>query len=318
MKIVFMGTPNFAATALQELLNEELEIAAVYTQPDKPQGRKMKMTAPPVKELALHYNLPILQPKTLKDEEVTAQMQEISPDLIIVVAYGKILPPEILHIPSMGCVNLHASLLPKYRGAAPIQRAILAGEKETGVTTMFMDEGLDTGDILLQEKVLIAENENSIELFDKMAHVGAKLLVKTIYALSNKSITPILQDSEKSSYAAMITKEEGCIDFCQSAQKIHNIIRGLSGWPIAYAYLGNKKLKIHQSVLLNDLDNTTGNPGELVDTKRCIIQCQDGAIELLKVQLEGGKVMSGKDFLNGRKMKMGEILKTEKESPNQE
>lgn len=303
MKIVFMGTPDFADTSLRALIENKQEILAVYTQPDKPKGRKRQLTPPPVKVTAEKFGIPVYQPSTLRDETVITKLQQLSPDVIVVVAYGKLLPKEVLQIPPKGCINVHASLLPKYRGAAPIQRSVLNGDAVTGITTMYMAEGLDTGDMIFKEEVAIGENETASELFVRLAPVGAMLLQKTLDAIEQGTAPRFPQKEEESSYAGMLTKEESPLSFGQSAEKVHNQIRGLCEWPAATAFLKGKKCKIFRSRVL---PNISGAPGMLLDDRRMIIGCQDRAIELLELQLEGAKRMSATDFLNGHKVKKGD------------
>ena len=248
-----MGTPDFAVPCLQALIDNGENVQAVFTQPDKPKGRGYKMLPPPVKSLALTYNIPVYQPLSLKKGEDAENalniLKDLSPDLIIVVAYGKILPKEILELPKFYCINVHASLLPRYRGAAPIQWCVLNGEKETGVTTMLMAEGLDTGDMLLKESVAIGDDETASELHDRLSAVGAELLIKTISAVKVDTITREKQEDSLSNYASMITKDMCPIDFSLPAQQIHNKIRGLSASPCAVTMLNGKRLKIFKSTM---------------------------------------------------------------------
>lgn len=304
MNIVFMGTPEFAVPCLDALLKAGHQVSAVFTQPDKPKGRGYKLTPPPVKELALQKNISVFQPTTLKDGVALEEIKKVNPDLIVVVAYGKILPKEILSFPKYGCVNVHASLLPKYRGAGPIQWSILNGEEETGVTTMYMAEGLDTGDMLEKEAIKIGENETADELHDRLSELGAKLIVSTVEKLENKEITPVKQNDQESSYAPMLSKELSLIDFKESAKKVHNLIRGLSSWPCANTFYEGKRLKIYRSEIVD----LSGKPGEILDDKRFIIACGDKAIRAIVVQYEGSKKMSSEDFLRGKSLKKGEIL----------
>ncbi len=299
MKIVFMGTPEFAVLPLQALIQEKHEVLGVFTQPDKPKGRGYQLASPPVKELALRHGLPVYQPKTLRDGAALDILQELSPELIVVVAYGKILPKEILALPKYGCVNVHASLLPKYRGAGPIQWSILNGETETGVTTMYMAEGLDTGDMILKKKLPIEPDETADELHDRLAVLGAEALLETIRLIQAGTAPRIPQDDSQSCYAPMLSKELSLIDFSKPAQEIHNQIRGLSSWPAAYLMLKGKRLKVYRSRLAE----MTGEPGVLLDNRRFIIGCGDGrSVELLEVQPEGAKRMAGSDFLRGRQL----------------
>ena len=296
MRVLFMGTPDFAVPCLDALLNAGHEICGVFTQPDKPKGRGYALTPPPVKELALKHGLEVFQPKTLKSEEVAEQISILRPEVITVVAYGKILPKAVLDIPPMGCINVHGSLLPKYRGAAPIQWAVINGEKTSGVTTMYMEEGLDTGDMLLKKETEIGPDETSGELFERLAQMGAGLLVETLDGLKSGTLVREKQNEAVSSYAPMLTKELCRIDWKKSACAVHNQVRGLSPWPVAVTLYQNKLLKIHQTRLAPEI---SGKPGEIKDSDGFYICCGDGAVELLIVQYEGGKRMPGKDFLRG-------------------
>lgn len=295
-----MGTPDFAVPTLQKLIDSDYEITSVFTQPDKPKGRGHKMQFSPVKELAIANNLEVFQPNTLKDEAVINSIREQCPDFIVVAAYGKILPEAILNIPPYGCINVHGSLLPKYRGAAPIQWSVLNGDKATGVTTMYMGKGLDTGDMLLKTEVEIGANETAGELFDRLAPIGADLLMETLEALVNKTVTPEKQDDSKSNYASIITKALSPIDWNKSATEIHNQVRGLNPWPCASSHFGEKGIKIHRTEVLN----MSGKAGKLfMNGNHLCIYCGDGALQLVEVQLENGKRMSGDVFVNGHPIK---------------
>lgn len=303
MKIVFMGTPEFAEASLQKLLETDHQIIGVFTQPDKPKGRGYKLVAPPVKELALAHNIPVFQPQKMRDGTALEILQELQPDLIAVVAYGKILPKEILELPRYGCINVHGSLLPKYRGAGPIQWSVINGESVTGVTTMYMGEGLDTGDMILKKETPIGENETYGELHDRLKEIGAQALVETIELIEQGKAPREVQDDSLSSYAPMLDKQIARLDFTKDAQTLHNLIRGLSPWPVAHTTVDGKLLKVHRAVLASG----KGQPGEVIDSKKFIVACKEGALELLEVQLEGGKRMKGEDFLRGRKpKKLGE------------
>lgn len=299
MRIIFMGTPDFAAVSLKKLIDKNYDIVGVFSQSDKPKGRGYKLVMPPVKEIALKHNIPVFQPKTLRNEESFNIIKELNPDIIVVVAYGKILPKNILDYPKLGCINVHGSLLPKYRGAAPIQYSILNGEKETGITTMFMGEGLDTGDMLLKVSTPIGENETYGELHDRLAVMGSDILVDTLELLAENKITPIKQDDEKSTYAHMIDKKMGELDFTKPAKEVHNLIRGLSPAPCAYTHLGKKLLKVYKAVLREDMK---GTPGNVLSEKEFIVACGDYAIEFTEIQLEGKKRINADEFLCGRKL----------------
>lgn len=312
MNIVFMGTPDFAVPCLQALIDNGENVQAVFTQPDKPKGRGYKMLPPPVKSLALTYNIPVYQPLSLKKGEDAENalniLKDLSPDLIIVVAYGKILPKEILELPKYYCINVHASLLPRYRGAAPIQWCVLNGEKETGVTTMLMAEGLDTGDMLLKESVAIGDDETASELHDRLSAVGAELLIKTISAVKVGTITREKQEDSLSNYASMITKDMCPIDFSLPAQQVHNKIRGLSASPCAVTMLNGKRLKIFKSTM-SDKKKYDLAAGTVVNEKDFTVVCGDGyTVTFTEVQSEGGKRMKVSDFLRGNHIKKGICL----------
>lgn len=307
-----MGTPDFAVPCLQALIDNGENVQAVFTQPDKPKGRGYKMLPPPVKSLALTYNIPVYQPLSLKKGEDAENalniLKELSPDLIIVVAYGKILPKEILELPKYYCINVHASLLPRYRGAAPIQWCVLNGEKETGVTTMLMAEGLDTGDMLLKESVAIGDDETASELHDRLSAVGAELLIKTISAVKAGTITREEQDDMLSNYASMITKDMCPIDFSLPAQQVHNKIRGLSASPCAVTMLNGKRLKIFKSTM-SDKKKYDLAAGTVVNEKDFTVVCGDGyTVTFTEVQSEGGKRMKVSDFLRGNHIEKGICL----------
>lgn len=312
MNIVFMGTPDFAVPCLQALIDNGENVQAVFTQPDKPKGRGYKMLPPPVKSLALTYNIPVYQPLSLKKGEDAENalniLKDLSPDLIIVVAYGKILPKEILELPKYYCINVHASLLPRYRGAAPIQWCVLNGEKETGVTTMLMAEGLDTGDMLLKESVAIGDDETASELHDRLSAVGAELLIKTISAVKVGTITREKQEDSLSNYASMITKDMCPIDFSLPAQQVHNKIRGLSASPCAVTMLNGKRLKIFKSTM-SDKKKYDLAAGTVVNEKDFTVVCGDGyTVTFTEVQSEGGKRMKVSDFLRGNHIEKGICL----------
>ncbi len=291
-----MGTPDFAVPTLKKLIEDGYDIISVFTQPDKPKGRGHKMQFSPVKELALENNLEIFQPNTLKDESVINLIKEQNPDVIVVAAYGKILPEDILNIPKYGCVNVHGSLLPKYRGAAPIQWAVLNGDKVTGVTTMLMGKGLDTGDMLLKREVEIPSDETSGELFDRLSLIGADLLVETLEALKSNTVTPQKQNDAESNYASLITKALSPIDWSKSAAEIHNQVRGLNPWPCASSHYGKKAIKVHCTKVIEG----SGEAGKLfVSDKHLCVYCGKDALQLLEVQLENGKRMTGDVFLVG-------------------
>lgn len=305
MRIVFMGTPEFAVPCLQKLLDCGHEVSGVFTQPDKPQGRKMILTPPPVKKLAVENSIPVYQPVKMRDGTALEMLKEANPELVIVVAYGKILPKEILEYPKYGCINIHASLLPELRGAAPIQWSVINGFKKTGVTSMQMDEGLDTGDMLIKEEIEIGENESAGEIHDKLSVLGASVLEKTIELLLKGELKPEKQDHEKFTYAPMLSKELSPIDWNLTASEVHNKIRGLCPWPSATAVLNGKKIKIHQSVCVSAEGK---NAGEVIETgKHLVVSCGDGkCIEILNLQAEGKKAMSAADFMRGNSINIGD------------
>ncbi len=309
MNIVFMGTPDFAVPCLKALIDSGENVQAVFTQPDKPKGRGYKLTPPPVKVLALENNIPVYQPVSLKsgdDAEISMKvLNELAPDLIIVVAYGKILPKVVLDAPKLYCINVHASLLPKYRGAGPIQWSVLNGEKETGITTMLMAEGIDTGDMLLKVSTEIGEDETASELHDRLSELGAKLLLDTIQAVKDNTLTQQRQDDALSSHAPMLTKDMCPIDFTKPAIKVHNHICGLSAFPCATAMLNGKKLKVFKSTIAKDLTSTE-QAGTIIDNKKFTVVCGDGkCISFVEVQSEGGKRLKAADYLRGNKVETG-------------
>ena len=305
MRIVFMGTPDFAVPSLQALLDAGHEVCAVYTQPDKPQGRKQILTAPPVKILAQQQGIPVYQPQTLKDEAEQERLRALAPEAIIVVAYGKLLPKAVLDIPPRGCINVHGSLLPRWRGAAPIQWAVIAGDEKAGVTTMQMAEGLDTGDMLLTYETAVGARETAGELFDRLAQAGANLLVETLEKLDR--ITPRPQDDSQSCYAHMLDKAMAVIDWTKSAREIDCLVRGLNPWPVALTTLAGARLKIYAA----EPAEGSGKPGEVLESepkKGLVVACGSGALALHEVQLVGGKRMQSADFLRGHAVPKGSIL----------
>lgn len=305
MRIVFMGTPDFAVPSLQALIDAGHDVCAVYTQPDKPQGRKQILTAPPVKTLALEHDIPVFQPNTLKNEDEQARLRELAPEAIIVVAYGKLLPKAVLDIPPHGCINVHGSLLPRWRGAAPIQWAVIAGDEMAGVTTMQMAEGLDTGDMLLTYETKVGEKETAGELFDRLAQSGAELLTQTLVKLDE--ITPRPQDDAQSCYAHMLDKQMAVIDWSKSAHEIDCLIRGLNPWPIALTTLSGERLKVFAA----EKAAGNGEPGTVLEAdpkKGLTVACGEGALKLTEIQLVGGKRMTATDFLRGHAIKVGTKL----------
>lgn len=289
MNIVFMGTPDFAVPCLEKLIkSENCNVLAVFTQPDKKVGRKQLLTPPPVKVLAVQHNIPVYQPVTLKNEDAFETIRKLNPDLMVVVAYGKILPKRILDYPKFGCINVHASLLPKYRGAAPIQWAVLNGDKKTGVCVQQMDIGIDTGDILFTEETDIGINETSEELFERLSVIGADALIKTIDLIIKGQTNPVPQPAGDFGYASMIDKSMSNIDWSKSAFEVHNQIRGLQSWPCASTVINGKNVKVHKSVLSSEKGNEAG---KVVNNKNVVtVSCGDGnCIDILELQPDGKK-----------------------------
>lgn len=309
MKVVFMGTPDFAQKSLEALYNARHEILAVVTNIDKPKGRGMKLVESPVKEYAKSKNLTIFQPeKVRKNIEFIEQIKKLEPDVICVVAYGKILPSEILEIPKLGCINVHASLLPKYRGAAPIQWAVLNGDKTTGVTTMYMDVGMDTGDMILKQEVKIGENETTGELWDRLSIIGADLLVKTLKQIE-KGTAPRIKQSDDFTMAPMLNKEISKIDWKEkTAQQIKNLVRGLNPIMGAYSYLNGKKIKFWKVEVEKDTNSNQEN-GTVIkanDKDGLYIKAKDGVLKIIEIQGENAKRMNANDFLRGNKIEIGQ------------
>lgn len=304
MRVIFMGTPDFAVLSLKKLIDEQYNVVAVFSQPDKPKGRGHKVIATPVKQMAIDNGMEVFQPISLRTDETIDLIKSLEPDIIIVVAYGKILPMDIINTPKYGCINIHGSLLPKYRGAAPIQWSILNGDTVTGITSMFMAKEMDTGDILLQDSTPIFENETSGELFQRLAVMGSSVLSKTIKDLEKGQLKPIKQDDNLASYAPMLSKEISFIDFSKTAKEVHNLIRGLSPWPVANTTLFNKKLKVYNSSVVEK--TYQGDVGSIACNKEFIVICGDNiGIKLEYVQYDSSKKMSGADFLRGRKIDIG-------------
>ncbi len=299
MKIVFMGTPAFAVPCLERLRREGHEIAAAFAQPDKPQGRKMLLTPPPVKQAALAAGIPVEQPVTLRGGAAMQCLAAYAPELIVVVAYGKILPPEILTLPKYGCINVHASLLPKYRGAAPIQWAVLCGETESGVTTMQMDAGIDTGDMLLQKRCAIPEDMTAGELHDVLSALGAEALAETLRLLERGALAPLPQEDALSSHAPMLSKALSPLDWRKNATELHNQVRGLHPWPGAETVLLGKRLKILKSRTAEEISPGLP-PGAVVHhAGRVFAVCGGGTLEFLEVQPEGKRAMAPTEYLRG-------------------
>ncbi len=304
MKIIYMGTPDFAVPALKALADSNHEVCAVFTQPDKPRGRKMIKTPPDVKVCAQSLGIPVYQPDSLKNGDSLEIIKSYSPDAIVVAAYGKILPEAVLKIPRYGCINIHGSLLPKYRGAAPIQQSVLNGDKVTGVTTMLMDVGLDTGDILLTCETEIGENETSGELFDRLALLGGELILKTLSMLEKGEITPKKQDENLATHTSKIDKTFCPIDFSKSAFEVHNKVRGLNPWPVASTRISGKTVKIY----LTRICDKKGKIGEIISVKPFVVACGENSVEIVELQPEGKKRMKAEAFLAGHKLNIGDII----------
>ncbi len=310
MKIIFMGTPDFSVGALEALIQAGHEISLVVTQPDKPKGRSGAMQFPPVKECAVKYDIPVFQPERIKRPEAVAVLKEYEADIYVVAAFGQILSKEILELPRYGCVNIHASLLPKYRGASPIQQAVIDGEEKSGVTIMQMNEGMDTGDILYQKELELDAKETGESLFDKLAVLGAEAIVEVLPMIENGEVEPIPQDDSKATHVKMITKAQGQIDFSDSAVVIERLIRGMNSWPSAYTYLNGKQVKIWDGDVLTENESEADCPGTIVRVEKDAIYVQtgDGVLKINELQLEGKKRMNTHDFLLGYKVEAGERL----------
>ncbi|MGK2905284.1 MAG: methionyl-tRNA formyltransferase [Desulfuromonadales bacterium] len=307
LRTVFMGTPDFALQTLQGLIDAGCNLVGVYTQPDRPRGRGKQLAAPPVKELAQKCGIPVYQPVKLRQPEAVAELEALAPDLIVVVAYGQILPKSVLDIPRHGCINVHASLLPKFRGAAPINKAIIDGETETGITTMSMDAGLDTGDMLVKKTLSISPLETAGELHDRLAILGREAMEETLRQLCAGTLQRDVQDTSQSTYAALMKKEDGRIDWSHSAVDIHNQVRGLDPWPGAYTSLNGELLKLAKTSPETD---DYGKPGSIVsaDGDGVRIACGSGTLLVKELQLAGRKRLAAGDFLRGCSLKPGMIL----------
>ena len=312
MKIVFMGTPDFAAGALKAIIEAGHEVTLVVTQPDRAKGRSDKLIPSPVKEVALEHNIPVFQPLKIKTPEAVAELRKYDADIFIVAAFGQIISQEILDMPRYGCVNIHASLLPKYRGASPIQRVILDGEKKTGVTIMQMDAGIDTGDMLYKVETEISDEDTFETLHDRLTGIGAEAIVEALPLIESGELVPEKQDDSQSCYAKLIKKEMGKIDFNKSAAEVSRLVRGMNPWPSAYTFLSGKQMKVWRVSVLPQTDDKAGKavPGEIVElTKDGItVKCGEGSVKILELQLEGKKRMAAKDFLLGSKPEVGSIL----------
>ncbi len=306
LRTVFMGTPEFALQTLQGLIDAGCDLVAVYTQPDRPKGRGKQLAAPPVKELALQHGIPVHQPLKLRQPDVVAELAALSPDLIVVVAYGQILPKSVLDIPRFGCINVHASLLPKYRGAAPINQAIVNGETETGITTMYMDVGLDTGDMLVKKSLAIGPDETAGQLHDRLARLGRETMDETLRQLCAGTLQREVQDNALTSYAPLMKKEDGCIDWSRSAVEIHNQVRGLDPWPGAYTTLDGELLKLAET----RPEEGDGAPGSIVAAGAAGVKiaCGQGVLVAHALQLAGRKRLSAGEFLRGCPLQPGKTV----------
>ena len=298
MKVVFMGTPDIAATCLKKILSDGFEVVGVYTQPDRPKGRGMKLVASPVKEVALAAGIPVFQPEHFREEESVEALRELKPDICAVVAYGRILPQKVLDVPKFGCINIHASVLPKYRGSAPYQWAVLDGLEETGVTAMYLCREMDAGDIIDVSRTPIGENETAGELLDKLAVLGADLLSKTLSRFETEGKLPaVAQNPAEVSYAPMLDKTMCPIDWNQTARQVHNHVRGLHPWPVATFVLRGKTFKVHETRVVPG----SGTPGQLLGLTKTglVVACGEGAVEITSLQAEGGKRMAAPDYFRG-------------------
>jgi len=304
IRVVYMGTPFFAVNALKSIIDDGYNVVGCYTQPDKMQGRSSKLIASPVKECAAAHGIPVFQPEKIRLEENVEELRSLAPDIIIVAAFGQILPLSILEMPKYGCINIHASLLPRYRGAAPIEWSVINGEKETGVTTMFMAEGLDTGDIIEEAVTEIGAKETAEELRSRLAELGAELILSTMKAVISGDFKRTPQDDSKSNYAVRLSKEMGKADWNLPAVKIERLIRGLRPWPVVYSSLSGRGLKIYAADVVEDM---SGEPGEIIEVgkKNFVVACGEGALRIRMVQPEGKKMMDAASFLNGNKLTVG-------------
>ena len=302
MRVVFMGTPDIAATCLKKIIADGFDVVGVYTQPDRPKGRGMKMVYSDVKEVALANNLPVFQPENFREEETVQQLADLKPDICAVVAYGRILPQKVLDIPTHGCINIHASVLPQYRGSAPYQWAVLDGLTETGVSAMYLVREMDAGDIIEVSKTPIGENETAGELLDRLAVLGADLLSKTLTRFTEGSVPAVPQDPALVSYAPMLDKTMCPIDWNKTAQQVHNHVRGLHPWPVATTEIQGTKFKIHETRPVEG----SGTPGQILELnkKGLIIACGEGAVEIRSLQAEGGKRMAAPDYFRGHPLEL--------------
>ena len=305
MRIVFMGTPEFAVPCLARLLADGHEVAGVFTQPDKPKGRGHRLLPPPVKELAVSHGLPVYQPATLKDGQALETLRALAPQLVVVVAYGKILPPALLEVPPLGCINVHGSLLPRWRGAAPIQWSVLSGDSQAGVTTMYLAEGMDTGDMILRRATPVGPQETSGQLYGRLAELGAQLLGETVELIARGKAPRTPQPEGEATYAPMLTKEQAAIDFTKPAAQVKNLVLGMDPWPVAHTLLAGQPVKVYGARLAEG----EGAPGQVLEGRgRLVVACGQGAVELLELQAQGKKRMPAADYLRGHPVAPGTVL----------
>lgn len=302
MRVVFMGTPDIASVCLKKVLADGFEVVGVYTQPDRPKGRGMKMVCSPVKEVAMAAGIPVFQPENFREEESVQQLRDLQPDICAVVAYGRILPQKVLDVPKRGCINIHASILPKYRGSAPYQWAVLDGLEETGVTAMYLTREMDAGDIIDVSRTPIGENETAGELLDRLAVLGADLLSKTLSRFAQGEVEGTAQNASQVSYAPMLDKSMSPIDWTKTARQVHNHVRGLHPWPVATAEIQGKLFKVHATRVAEG----SGEPGQILGLTKTglLVACGEGAVEILSLQAEGGKRMSAPDYFRGHPLQL--------------
>ena len=302
MRVVFMGTPDIASVCLKKILADGFEVVGVYTQPDRPKGRGMKMVCSPVKEVAMAAGIPVFQPENFREEESVQQLRDLQPDICAVVAYGRILPQKVLDVPKRGCINIHASILPKYRGSAPYQWAVLDGLEETGVTAMYLTREMDAGDIIDVSRTPIGENETAGELLDRLAVLGADLLSKTLSRFAQGEVEGTAQDASQVSYAPMLDKSMSPIDWTKNARQVHNHVRGLHPWPVATTEIQGKLFKVHATRVAEG----SGEPGQILGLSKTglLVACGEGAVEILSLQAEGGKRMSAPDYFRGHPLQL--------------
>ena len=299
MRVVFMGTPDIAATCLKKIIADGFEVVGVYTQPDRPKNRGMKLAFSPVKEVALANGLPVFQPENFREDDTVEQLRQLRPDVVAVVAYGRILPQKVLDVPGKGCINIHASVLPSYRGSAPYQWAVLDGLEETGVTAMYLCREMDAGDMIDVSKTRIGPDETAGELLDRLAVLGADLLSATLGKIADGSVKAVAQDHSLATYAPMLDKTMCPIDWNKTAQQVHNHVRGMNPWPVATTELGGKRFKIYETMILNE--QTDAKPGTVLGLTKTGLQiaCGEGVIEIRTLQAEGGKRMAAPDYFRG-------------------